>query len=230
MQHRSTRLTRTSAPWGGQGAIWSWGFATLSLLLVACAEAPQNSDISGVERAAVAAEPVAQVEELRDEPLAGHLQELETRHGAAPVAAMLESLRALAPYFEDAQVDSGRAAAEHHWATLDADARTDFADCLGGILDQVAWIDAQTASLPDGYHTAAYALPESKALYAPLLERYGLDPRTATSADVASSLSSYDDASLRFAIAEGMCAMSEDDRADYLARFRAASGATLSEP
>ncbi|MEO0424252.1 MAG: hypothetical protein AAF184_18075 [Pseudomonadota bacterium] len=205
--------------------------ATLTILLFACAESPQEGNAPNpAAQAGMATPPATPVDDAPDERLARQVDALEKRYGAAQVAAMLESLRALAPYFEQEQIESGRAAAEHHWAQLDPRSRTAFADCLGWILERVEWIDAQAAVLPDGYHTAAYALPESKALYAAVVERYGLDPQTATSADVASSLSSYDDASLRFALAEQMCTMSEDERADYLARFAAAGSAALAKP
>ena len=130
-----------------------------------------------------------------------------------------EALPTLTPYVEEEDVTSGRDAAIRHWQGLSANDRAVFTGCLEPVLEYAALIQKRNSHLPNGPHDVAFSLPESRALYEPVLDRYGLNVATASSYDVATSLPTFDDASLQFALAEMLCRMPERERADYLRRF-----------
>ncbi len=201
--------------------------AVLAVCLCACSGPALEDPGSRAEVAAAgsSASYGASAASPSDTALLQRLHALEERYGAAEVERMLESLPTLDRYFDEQEVSTGTIAALRHWARLSPHDQVDFAQCLGSIMVDGAWIEARTSGLPNGYHDVAYALPESKALYMPVLERYGLDPATATSYEVASSLSTFDDVSLRYAIAERLCRISDGERRDYVARFEQASEA-----
>lgn len=148
------------------------------------------------------------------------LAELEDRHSATEVATTLEALPVLLPYFENEDVTSGELAASAHWNGLTAEGRASFAAYLRQVFDLCQLMQRLTVDLPNGYHDVAYALPESRALYLPILEQYGLDPQTATSDDVASSVSTYHESAIQVGIAAMLADLPEGKRADYVRRFR----------
>jgi hypothetical protein len=152
--------------------------------------------------------------------LADLLAELEGRYSAATIATTLETLPVLLRYFESEKVTSGELAASAHWQSLSAEARAGFAEHLRQVFGLCELIQELTVDLSNGYHDVAYALPESRALYLPILEQYGLDSQTATSYDIASSLSTYHESAIQVEIASMLAELPEGERTDYLRRLR----------
>jgi hypothetical protein len=221
MQHLMLRLARRAVSVSFvRGIRRLLAVAALVVPLHACTEAPQTRTVAH-ENPDEGSEVAAGTTSTE---LTSRLSALEQRYGAAVVEGMLEALPALAPHFDTDGIDTGRAAALQHWAALSGEERAAFAACLEPTLDYAARIESLTSALPNGYHDVAFSLPASKPLYVAVLERYGLDADTATSYDVASSLSTFDDAALRFAIAERLCRMTERERADYLDRLASPAG------
>ena len=152
--------------------------------------------------------------------LPGLLAELRDGYSATEVATTLESLPVLLPYFESEEVTSGELAAAAHWDGLTAEGRARFATHLRRVFDLCRRMQRLTADLPNGYHDVAWELPESRAVYLPVLEQYGLDPETATSYDIASSVSTYHESAIQVGIAAMLAGMAEAERTEYLERFR----------
>jgi hypothetical protein len=162
--------------------------------------------------------------------LAAQLAALEDRHSPAEVETTLETLPALLPYFEQEGITSAGQAVQRHWDGLSAAGRKTFVSRLAQVMEHASLVQELTAELPNGYHDVAFALPESKALYEPVLEQYDLDLQTATSYDIASSLSTYHETSIQVSLAAWLCEMPESERADYLRRFRLKARALQNRP
>ena len=147
------------------------------------------------------------------------LSALEQRYPTERLETTFEALPVLEPYFELDGVTSGTLALREHWDGLDAGERSAFAACLAQVFEDVDLIEELTAGLPNGYHDVAFALPESRVVYEPVLEQYGLDPATATSYSVASSLSTWHDRGLKVSVAAMLCDSGAAARGDFLQRF-----------
>lgn len=152
--------------------------------------------------------------------LAAQLTALEERHSPAEIDSTLETLPVLLTYFEQEGVTSAEQAVQRHWEGLSAAGRKAFISRLAEILEQAALMRQLTAELPNGYHDVTFALPESRAHYAAVLGQYGLDLQTATSYEVASSLSTYHSSSIQVSLAAWLCELPDGEREDYLGRFR----------
>lgn len=200
--------------------------ATAALFVVAaliaggygCSKSPQPQPTPSP---AAATEPATTAAPQID--LADSLTALTQKYSEDELETTLEALPILQPYFEDEDVTSGRLAAQAHWDRMPDTERAAFATCLGQIMDDAAQLQALSARLPNGFDDVALALPESRVLYEPILGQYGLGLESATSNDVASSLSTYHQNSILVSVAALLCEMSDGERADYLQRFRRAA-------
>lgn len=214
MRRLQLRLARNlpCASWLSSIAVW---FAVAGLLGsgTGCSKAPPT-DAASAQANLKHATDVATTVDL-DATLGTLLQQ----YGDDELETMLDALPVLQPYFDDEQITSGMLAAHAHWNGLSPGEQAQFAGCLGQIMDDMAQMQALTASLPNGFHDVGFALPPSRALYESRLEQYGLSLSTATSNDIASSLSTYDNTAMAVAVAAMLCEMSGSERNQYLHAF-----------
>ena len=141
---------------------------------------------------------------------------LESNYSRQDIEETLETHPILELYLNEDEIETGKAAVKAHMERIEPRERERFQTTLERILIYRKLLGALTNDLANGFHDVAFTHGRTKDLYKPFLKVYSLDSNNSTVEDVASSLSTIDEARILTRLARRLALWNEDQRLGFL--------------